>query len=260
MRKASAYIAAALGVLAFSPGGRAQQGSLKDADAVTVLGRAATAMGADAGKIKTAAASGTYTRFLPGGKTKDYTVRMIAAGPERVRWETESKDDKVIVVVEGNTGWMQSHLHRRSLSLSEITGSGIEKFPLMAMASWTNAPGIVLRYSGKTAGADLDQVTLSKSFGAVKAEATSRLLDRATRIDWFFDAKSGLPDRVRCYQNAMAFGDLLAVDLAFSDFKDLGGVLTPMTVTTYVGRQVVAVLRFAEVKLNVAIPMDDFKE
>jgi len=247
--------------MAMPLGSVAQSQAEKDPAAIAILSRAISALGAPLGSLNTAQASGFYVQYLAGGKTVKYEVKMIAAAPDWIRWETKGSDDTVIIVITGNSGWIQRRGQRRPLSLSDMAGRGLEKFPVLALAVWKDAPNVSTRYVGSavSAGVEYQQVRVSKVFSSV-SDKTARLLEQDTQADWFFDPRSGLPAWVRYYESPAKYGERLAVDLTFSDFRELGGIFTPMTMTMNIGKRIAGVVCFDSVKANVPLSPDDFKE
>ena len=262
MSRRVVFFAVVIAMVALPAGGGAQQGSVKDPQAVAVLQRAVAALGANAGNVSTAVAVGTYTGYLVGGRTVSYGIKLIAQTPDRIRWETTKADGVVTIAINGNTGWMQAGGQIKLFSLSDMAGRGFEKFPLGVLAAWIADPNINLRYAGRVSGSsnDFDQLRISKGFSSLNLSAqTKQLLELDTQADWYFDVASGLPAWVRFYQDPAKYGQKLPQDLAFSDFRDIGGVLMPMTVTNYIRQQMTSVVRFQNVQLNVAVSINEFK-
>lgn len=252
---------AVLAVIAYFPMTLSAQGGDKDQNAAAILSRAVTALGAPLGSARTAIATGSYVQYRPEGKAVAYEVKMVASAPDRIRWETKGLDDTVIIVITGNSGWIQRGGQKRPVSLSDMAGRGFEKFPILALAAWKDAPNMQMNYLGAAAneGAEYQQVRISKLFGFVSVK-TAQQLERDTLVDWVFNPESGLPARVRYYENPAKYGQRLPVDLVFSDFRDLGGMIAPMTVTSYINNGIVGVVHFDDVKLNFPVSADDFNK
>jgi len=255
-------IAAVLGVFLVIPWAVEAQNA-KDPSVAGILSQAAVALGGQIETVKTVRAHGTYTRFLADGKTAIYDVQMVAAGPDRVRWDVAGAGNKTktTTVVAGNNGWIRTGGKKKPLAIDELAGKGFERFPVLLVAAWMNDAKVKLTDMGTAADAGIQYRQLRAMRAIAQAETGNRaeLLEQSTQIDCYFD-QSGLPVWIRYYENPTKMGQTLAVDLRFSDPRNLAGVVVPMTVTISFDKQSVGVLRFDDIKVNVAVTADDFKE
>jgi hypothetical protein len=247
-------------VVAFPPALNAQ--GAKDPSAMALLTQASAALSGQAVSVKTARASGTYVRNIGGGKTAAYDVTMVAVAPDRVRWDIAGASGKTTTVILGNSGWTLTGGKRKPLAIDELAGKGLERFPLLLISAWISDAKLNVADMGTAVanGIGYRQIEATRAMSRAAFGNRAPILERSTQMDLFLDAQTGMPVWLRYYQNPVKLGNMLAVNYLFSELKDIAGAVVPMTVTVRFDKQVLGVLRFDDVKVNVAVTPEDFKE
>lgn len=251
-------ITALFSVFLAIPWAAAAQGP-KDPSAARVIAQAAELQ---AQTVQSLRASGVYTRILPDGKQAVYQVQMAAAMPDRVRWDVTGAGNQTTMVVAGNSGWIQIGSKRKQLAIDELAGKGLERFPALLIMAWMDETRFQVTDMGvvTNAGVQYRQLSARRTVAQAGGPTRGALLEQATQVDCYLDPQNGLPLWIRYYDDPVKMGETLPVDLRFSDMRDMGGIIVPMTVTISFDKQTVGLLRFNDIKINAAVAADEFKE
>jgi hypothetical protein len=254
------------------------QSEPKDAQGVAIIQRSLLAMGSAVGsqqdslstgtltvslpaqKPESFVASGTYTRFARQSPVS-YPFRLKVLGEDRFRREVDTPEGTHITVVRGPTGWSDSPQKRKLLSITELSGKTFEEFPLLALAHWLKSPDLDLQTVGAETveGKQVNHISVKKRDITNTSSLFERARAEAIRCDLFTDVETNIPLRIRYYEHPGDWRISVPVDLEFSDYRSLNGVLFPFTVTRYVREQKISQIQYRSVDFNVVVGDDQFK-
>ena len=237
------------------------QDGLKDPQALLVLSRSAAALRLQAAGVTSILASGTYTAVGPKKETS-YPLRVKAALPDKVRWETDRPDGAQEVVLSGGIGLRRIKNKVKPLSAGELSGRLLECFPILAVGRWMTAPDVLVRPGGQLRinNEVHDRVLISAMSSPDADPQIQAMQSRVGRLEVDFSASSGLPVSLRYFQQAADWRIDTPVDLWFADYTPVDGLLTPMTIMITVGKHVVGKVLFQSFLLNVPVSDNDFRE
>ena len=233
----------------------------KDPQAVASLGRSLTALGA-ATAVESIVASGTYTRFAGQQPPVSYPLRLKVLGEDRFRRELDAPDGTYITIAHNPTGWSNSPQKRKWLSITELSGKTFEELPVLALAHWLNASDLDVQTVGAEtdAGKRVNHISV-KQHGITSASTVyERAKAEAIKCELFTDTETDIPLRIRYYEHPGDWRISVPIDLEFSDYRAVNGVLFPFSVTRYIREQKTSQIQYESIDLNVAIDDDEFKE
>jgi hypothetical protein len=234
----------------------------RDPQAVILLQNAYIALGGTTQALPTSfSASGTHTDFLSASPAP-YTIRLTALGIDKIRWETELPSGTVTSIIRGRRGWIKDADGTTALSISQVVGQGVENLPLLALAKWTNSPNVLVSLAGVEL-LDATSVyhlilTESRNPTAQPDSDSEQILRRVRQIDLYIDQKTNLPIRLRYYEHFHDWRRSVPIDLVFSDFRSVGGLFFPFTLSRYRGGQLASQTKIESATLNVSATDDLF--
>jgi len=240
----------------------AQLPANRDPQAVVLLQNAFIALGGAMQALPTSfSASGTHTEFLAASPAS-YTVRLTALGIDKVRWETELPSGTVTSIIRGRRGWIKDADGTTVLSISQVVGQGVENLPLLALAKWANSTNVLVSLAG------LEPLDATSAYHLVLTESrnpvappesdSEKILRAVTQVDLYIDQKTNLPIRLRYYEHLGDWRRAVPVDLVFSDFRSVGGLFFPFTLSRYRSGQLASETKFQSATLNVSATDDLF--
>lgn len=221
------------------------------------LNRAEQALGLSERTLSTLVAEGVYTQ-INSERTVSYPFTVKFSAPDRVRCEARAQEGPTVTVITGNRGWSRTGggpLGR--LSLGQVQGRGIEFFPAALVQQWRRNPDFDLpELAGATrAGRNLELVdALQRGPAGQDTEEIYQALTQKTLV------LDGLPLSL-VYRAAS--GDWRRgadVELVYSDFQQIEGILFPMTVTAFTESRALFTIQWTAIDLNVPILESDFLE
>jgi hypothetical protein len=234
----------------------------RDPQAVTLLQNAYVALGGTTQALPTSfSASGTHTDFL-SASAASYAVRLTAMGIDKVRWETDLPGGTVTSIIRGRRGWTTDADGTTALSISQVVGQGVENLPLLALAKWANTPNVLVSL------ADTESVDATSAYHLILTESrnpvaqadsdSEKILRAVKRMDLYIDQKTNLPIRLRYYEHFHDWRRSVPIDLVFSDFRSVGGLFFPFTLSRYRGGQLASQTKIESATLNVSATDDLF--
>jgi len=232
----------------------------RDPQALTVVQQAVSALGGAAPTSLTA--SGTYTRPL-ADSTVSYPLRVEVLGANKFHWEVDTPDlGTVITVVSGTASWSQSTQGTEQIPIAEIPGKTLENFPLLGLSDWASSSAIGLKMVGPEtiAGKAVYHVMVKPTLSGNTNPNRESVYEATHQREIYLDQQTNLPVRLRYYRHPLDWRVGIPVDVEYSNFKTIGGISFPMTVTTYLGDQKITQIQYQSLNLNVSIADSDFVE
>lgn len=223
------FLPAAAALALFCPSGAAQ--GAKDPAAVALLDHAAGAAGAPPGRVSTLRASGTRVA-TDGGKVP---FRVSVEGAD-IRWEFDTAEGLVSVDLNLDSGRGSRGKAERvqPLRLSQEACLGLERLPILGLGRWIQASAnrASLLQAVQEGGKEYDRVEVSRTEPAGSKDRR-RAVEEATRSELFLDRTGGLPAKVRCYSHPGDWRVEIPIDLVFSDYRRVQGVLWPFRAAAF---------------------------
>lgn len=235
----------------------------KEAQAIVILQRSLAAMEASGlanlQRDQVALmATGTYSHFRGSGAT--YPFRLKVSGLDQIRRETDFPDGTYISIVRGKAAWAITPSGTRSFSIGSLAGRRMEIVPILVVADLLTNSKASLQYVGLETidGASIHHISAQVKQLEPTATQGDNHRDYSEKLEFFLDPQSFLPVRIRYSEHP---GDLqvsIPFDLVLSNFKRVGGVLMPLTVTRYYRNQKVDEYNLQSVNFAAQIPNSDF--
>jgi hypothetical protein len=219
---------------------------LRDPQAVAVLQTSIAALGGGTQPIPPSiTAVGTYTDFAGAS----YQVRLMTLGIDKVRWETDLPNGTVVSIIRGRGGWKQDVDGTSMLSVADTVGQGNENLPLLALVKWATSPNVLVSLVGTESSAGVSQYHVSLTEGRDPTAPTdAEKILRAVRLcELYIDQQTNLPARLRYYEHPGDWRRSVPVDLVFSDYRTVAGLLFPFTLTRYSAGQKVNLIQLTSV-------------
>jgi len=246
-------------VLVLSPSLVAQQSPATPvAQAPQALGVIQAALSALAGPTvavpASILASGTYTR-TSDGTTESYPVQIKALGLTNFRWDTGGPQGTATVIVAGLSGWFQGPSSSRALALGETFGRGIEVFPLLLLSKWLNTAGVGMTWVGPdtVSGQSVNHVTILPPATASAGEP-----QQLAQCELYVNPQTGVPVRIRVYQHPIDRRASVPLDLDFTDYQAVSGLLFPMAISFSIAGQPMSEIHLQSIALNASVSASDF--
>lgn len=247
---ALAFAAALL--LTFSADAARAQDSAKakpaeEEKALAILARAVEALGGRAyADVKSITSSGYYTPFQNGVgalpiKFQDYTVF-----PNRERTEFSGAGNKSVQVNVGDGGWMADLKVKK---ITDVTSQGAEEFRMLLRTSLDG----VLRGWWRNEGASLAYVGRREAGLARRNEAVRLKYPDGFEVEFEFDAKEGLPSKVK-YKKQNAEGEPVEEEDRYAQFQTIGSVRTPFIIDHYRAGVQSSRVNYEKVDFNLPVP------
>jgi hypothetical protein len=260
VRQLSAVFSVAF-LLGFSVVTAAQQSSppatanTQDAQAVSVVKAALSALTGPSATVPTSlVASGTYTR-LPNGSSQTYPIQLKVLGLTSFRWDTSEATGTVTTIVSGTSGSVQTPTVNRALAVGETFGRGAEIFPSLLISKWLGTAGLGLTWVGSETlnGQTVNHMTIVPPVAASPGTAPT-----LAQCELYTDPQTNLPVRVRVYQQAIDTRISTLLDLDFSGYQTVSGLLFPMSISFSIGGQTIGSLQFQSISVDASVSASDF--
>lgn len=251
-------------LLAFTPLAQAQTSQatqpitpVRDPQAVAVVQNAIGAMGgALGGQLQNAQVQGTLAPAagltVPSGRftwTDDFSGATY-----EFRHEVEAPDStRVVVSGHGSPAFQKGSTSVRALR-SHITYTTLPYYiPIVVLARALADSRYSVRFVGQASvsGRPAAEVSLKVDAGVLENALSEQ--------KWFFDSATGLPLRVE-YRLPSTVYELQSIPavMELSDYRMVGGVTVPFTITSYEDGAAVATATISSVAFNVAVASSDF--
>lgn len=219
----------------------------EDEKALAVIARAVEVMGGRAyADVKSITSSGYYTPFQGGVgalpiKFQDYTVF-----PNRVRTEFSGAGNKSVQVNVRDGGWVAD---LKTKKITDVTSQGAEEFRLLIRTSLDSA----LRGWWRGEGASLSYVGRREAGLARRNEAVRLKYPDGFEVEFEFDAKEGLPSKVK-YKKQNEEGEQVEEEDRYAQFQTIGTVRTPFIIDHYRAGVQSSRVNYEKVDLNLPVP------
>ena len=230
-----------------SPAPASSSKPAEDEKALAVLARAVEVLGGRAhADVKSITSSGYFTPFQNGVgalpiKFQDYTVF-----PNRERTEFSGAGNKSVQVNVGDGGWLAD---LKSKKITDVTSQGAEDFRMLIRTSldsvlrgWWRAEGASLAYAGRR------EAGLARRNEAVRLKYPDGF-----EVEFEFDAKEGLPSKVK-YKKQNAEGEQVEEEDRYAQFQTIGSVRTPFIIDHYRAGVQSSRVNYEKVDFNLPVP------
>ncbi len=238
----------------------AQTPPQRDPQAVAILQASVAALGGTrVGLPGSVTGSGTYTQFQ-AGSAPAFPLRFKVLGTDKFRWETDSPDGTVTVVVRGDLAEHQRATNTQRLPVTQLLGKTAENFPILAIARWIGTPTIGLQLVGSEIfnGRSVYHISILKTWGGVRPADFKKAYEQTNRCELFVDQQTYMPVGVRYYEHPTDWRVSIPVDLVFSDFRPVGGLQFPFTLTRYRRDYKLSIVQLQFIQLNPLLADQDF--
>ena len=225
-----------------------------------LLDQAAAAMGVGPASITSLEAAGTYTVFRNDGPfTRSLRAKVL--GFDKVRWELDDPDGTVVTVVRSNGGWTETNGVSRHLSVSQVAGRRLEYLPTIAIAEWVQTTRTRSAAKGQVdiGGRAYERVYLERLDRTTNDEEFKENFRRMFRREVFLDSQTSLPARLRYFSHPGDWRIDRPVDLVYSNYQNVGGVLVPLTITRYMSDIKISEVQFMTFTPNAPVSESDFQ-
>ena len=219
----------------------------EDEKALAVIARAVEVMGGRAyADVKSITSSGYYTPFQNGVgvlpiKFQDYTVF-----PDRERVEFSGAGNKSVQVNVGEGGWLAD---LKAKKLADVTPQAAEDFRLLIRTSLDS----VLRGWWRAEGASLGYAGRREAGLARRNEAVRLKYPDGFEVEFEFDAKEGLPSKVK-YKKQNAEGEQVEEEDRYAQFQTIGSVRTPFIIDHFRAGVQSSRVNYEKVDFNLPVP------
>lgn len=236
-----------------SPASASSTKPSEDEKALAILARAVEALGGRAhADVKSITSSGYYTPFQNGVgvlpiKFQDYTVF-----PDRERTEFSGAGNKSVQVNVGDGGWLAD---LKSKKMTGVTPQGAEDFRMLLRTSLDS----VLRGWWRAEGASLSYAGRREAGLARRNEAVRLKYPDGFEVEFEFDAKEGLPSKVK-YKKQNAEGEQVEEEDRYAQFQTIGSVRTPFIIDHYRAGVQSSRVNYEKVDFNLPVPETLFEK
>ncbi|HVF66027.1 MAG TPA: hypothetical protein VM914_00080 [Pyrinomonadaceae bacterium] len=219
----------------------------EDEKALAVIARAVEVVGGPAyADVKSITSSGYFTPFQSGAgvlpiKFQDYTVF-----PDRERTEFSGAGVKSIQVNVRDGGWVAD---LKSKKITDVTPRGAEDFRLTMRTSLDS----VLRGWWRAEGASLGYAGRREAGLARRNEAVRLKYPDGFEVEFEFDAKEGLPSKVK-YRKQNEEGEQVEEEDRYAQFQTIGAVRIPFIIDHYRAGVQSSRVNYEKVGFNLPVP------
>lgn len=235
-------------------------------NAATTLQASLLALGGSPNKFPSSyVAVGTGTDYAADGTAQPtYPVQIEILTPDKFRWVVQSHTNVVATTINGPLGQVQANAVTNSVAAARLCGKAAASVPLFALSQWLAAPSLQAELIGPEVIGEQNLIHIAVK--GVLGLASPGASDQAPG-DWYeiyIDPQTSLPVRIRYYQpiegtpGAYYLSAFVPVDLAFSDFRSVNGLLFPFAITRFVNNQQSGSIQFQSIQLNVPVNVSDF--
>lgn len=236
--------------------------SQRDPQAVAILQASYLALGGATQLLPTRlSAVGTHTVFS-GASSASYPIRLMALGADKIRWETDLPGGTVTSIIRGHGGWIQDTDGTTVLSVADTVGQAVENLPLLALANWANSPNTLVSFVSTESldGAIVYHISLtdSRDPNASPDSDSEKILRNVKRCDLYVNQQTNLLARLRYSEHPGDWRRSIPVDLVFSDYRSVSGLLFPFVLTRYRSGQMSSQTQLQSVVLNPPVKDDLF--
>jgi hypothetical protein len=147
----------------------------------------------------------------------------------------------------------------------DIYGHTSVNLPVLALSQWLAVPGFRAQLVGQESinGQTLNHITISGISGIAVLLPPNKQIP-GDRYEIYIDPETSLPARIRYYQPVQNtfvpdyLSGVAPVDIVFSDYRAVSGVLLPFSIARYMQGQELNSIQLQSVQVNLAINAQDF--
>lgn len=202
----------------------------------------------------------TGTLALNGTNPVTYTITIRSSGPETLRSELSTKTGiRTTVISQGHGRIQKPDGSIRWLAAENLVGQRNDYVPAISLLAEYGLPGVSLDYVGTASidGSIDDVVGLGVYSGATDSAAQKRAKD--TRALFYIDRTTGFVTRVQKLHYAEnAPTDSQALEIRYSDYRQVNGVSVPYRQQTYADASLVMDLTITAVQVGLPTAESDF--
>ena len=233
----------------------AQQPVPRDPRALAILAQSLAAMG---GTVpRDSVATGTVV-LVAGSLTETGTLRILIRGVDQTASQIQTQDRSRQETYSGGLASLKEGSSTKALSLELAASSQWLGFPLILIAAALNNPDIAFQYVGLETldGLAVHHVRLWNTFSS---NPEMRHLAEFTVKDLWLDASSSLPRKLSCIRRAASGAEPgIPLDVYFSDYRNVGGVLYPFRIEKSLNGTPWATITIQSVAFNTGLTDADF--
>ena len=227
----------------------------QDAQAVSVFKAALSGLTGPSTAIPASlVAYGTYTRW-PNGTAVSFPIQVKVLGTTNVRWDSSEPTGSVTTIVNGLSGSVQTPSISRALAIGETFGRGVEIFPALLMSKWMATTGLGMKWVGPET---LNGQSVNHTTVLPPATASPDAIETQPKCEFYTDPQTNRPIRVRVYQHPTDRRASTLLDIDFSDYQSVSGLMFPMTVSFSTGGQTIATIQFQSIAPNASVSASEF--
>lgn len=237
----------------------------KDAAAVALMQQALGSMGtptlaANRAQVLNLLATGRYLPGSDSSKASPIPFRLKVRGFDQIRWEMESSEGIAVTLIVGGSGWFISPKGSATLPVNALQGRKYELMPLLGIAEWMSHDRSSIRYVGTEAvqGKNLIRLSLTKMGRAEDSPDIQSTMAAIHQQELYFDPETRMPVRLRYYEHPGDWRVNIPVDVEFSDFKVVNGILFPTRVTRSIRGQKLGEYVFESLVFGAELSAQDF--
>ena len=228
----------------------------RDPQALALLQNSVRAMGANV--PADSVATGNVV-VVAGSLTSSGTVRILTRGIDQTSEQFTLPQSTQTVIYSRGTANTTDGANTQSLSLERTASCHSPSFPLPFLAAALANPDEALQYVGQeTLGsARVQHLRIWNTFNSMSS--LQFLLD-FTVTDIWLDSSSALPVKL-FYQQRVAQGAVprIPVEVAYGDYRNLGGVLYPFQLAVSLNGTAWATITIQSVAFNNGLTDADFR-
>jgi len=200
-------------------------------------------------------ASGTYTRWPEGAPSVSFPIQVKVLGTTSVRWDSSEPTGSVTTIVNGLSGSVQTPSVSRALAIGETFGRGVEIFPALLITKWMGTTGLGMKWIGSET---LNSQSVNHTTVLPPATASPNAIETQPKCEFYTDPQTNRPVRVRVYQHPTDRRASTLLDIDFSDYQTVSGLMFPMTVSFSTGGQTIATIQFQSIAPNASVSASEF--
>lgn len=240
------------------------QQTTQDPNVIGVLAQSITAMQTSSANFGsrsnfTFTATGTQVQSIADSAVENgFHVKIM--GLSHLRWESTANLSTSITVVNGLSVSNQGSDGITQLSMSDRSGKTFEMFPFLALLDWTSNSDAIVSDEGVEVieGVNLRHFLVERLPSELSDPDLQQAYRKMSRCEVYIDPASMLPVRIRYYEHPKDWRFDIPIDVVFSDFRSVNGVLMPFVSTRYLHGQEVDEFHFSTMTFGVSLSESDF--
>jgi outer membrane lipoprotein-sorting protein len=181
------------------------------------------------------------------------TFQVTSAGKCRVDMSIEG--ESISYIVNGNRGFEVFGGKTRRLPYHSVLNHHLKYLPVFSELTQVGDPAYQVSYLGTQTlnGHAVHHIHTERMYrGQTREQA--KVLSRLSATELYIDAQSFLLlKRAQVVPSAINIENSILMEQYFSDYRAIGGVLVPHTVSIYVGNQKVREITFTSVTFNTGV-------